>query len=699
MAKTFTEKQKEILARRLGYDGPMNMFEQFVQSDPAMERKYSTVMGKLMARKGTYVTKMQTGGTPQPTKPTAPTVTAAAVKEEPGQVVTTAGAPAAATTVAPTAAPAVTTVTPEAKAPAATVTTATAVPAVTTALKDVEAAQGTVSPGAQVTAAQVNPMDTAVAKVEAAQGTTRQVEGAPVRTLEAGEVIEGSAVDREAVDKAIDETKASAAQGEVTEDMTVQGQLSRLVTDFEAGNPPSWAAASLRNVTTQLAQRGLGVSSLAGQALIQATLEAAIPIAAQDAQVYKDMGIQNLNNRQQTAVLAAQQRAQFLGQEFDQAFQSRVINAATISSIANVNFEAKQQIALENARLAQTMDLANLNNRQAMVLATASQIATLETANLNNRQQAAVVNAQSFLQMDIANLNNRQQTTLFKSQEMINSILSDTAAENAAKQFNASSINQVNQFYDSLSSQVKQFNAAQTNAMSQFNTEQANAVTQFNATVQNQRDQFNAESRRIIDQSNAEWRRNISTANTAATNRANEINANSALQLTTAEYNNLWQKHRDDIEFAWKTGENVLDRENQLAMQVLQKQATIEAAEFQVEAAKYEALGALGATVLQDSSVMKAIGGTINDVFNVIRGLTGAGSKEALEYTGTFISAITGKETTWDPVLSPTGGNKWDNGWQYFTDPDGNNVTISDTGDYFLNGSIVWSPEQGRYID
>jgi hypothetical protein len=40
----------------------------------------------------------------------------------------------------------------------------------------------------------------------------------------------------------------------------------------------------------QLAQRGLGASSLAGQALIQATLEAAVPIAAQDAQVYRGHG-------------------------------------------------------------------------------------------------------------------------------------------------------------------------------------------------------------------------------------------------------------------------------------------------------------------------------------------------------------------------------------------------------------------------
>ena len=66
----------------------------------------------------------------------------------------------------------------------------------------------------------------------------------------------------------------------VTEEMTTQGQLNKLLTNFDAGNPPPWAAASMRGVTAQLAARGLGASSMAGQAIIQATLEAALPIAA-----------------------------------------------------------------------------------------------------------------------------------------------------------------------------------------------------------------------------------------------------------------------------------------------------------------------------------------------------------------------------------------------------------------------------------
>ena len=66
-------------------------------------------------------------------------------------------------------------------------------------------------------------------------------------------------------------------------------------------------------------------------------------------------------------MLSAQQRATFMGQEFDQAFQSRVQNSARIGDIANMNFTAEQQVQLENSRAANTMNLNNLSNSQAMV--------------------------------------------------------------------------------------------------------------------------------------------------------------------------------------------------------------------------------------------------------------------------------------------------------------------------------------------
>ena len=95
-------------------------------------------------------------------------------------------------------------------------------------------------------------------------------------------------------------------------------------------NPPAWAAGAIRGVQAVMQQRGLGASSIAGQALIQAAMESALPVAQADASVFAQFENQNLSNRQQRAMLAAQQRAQFIGIEFDQDFQARVQNAAKI---------------------------------------------------------------------------------------------------------------------------------------------------------------------------------------------------------------------------------------------------------------------------------------------------------------------------------------------------------------------------------
>ena len=73
------------------------------------------------------------------------------------------------------------------------------------------------------------------------------------------------------------------------------------------------------------------------------------------------------------------------------------------------------------------------------------------------------------------NLTNEQQTAMFKAQEQVNAILSDTAAQNAAKQFNATSQNQTDQFFSSMATQVSQFNTEQNNAMSRFNAGEVNA--------------------------------------------------------------------------------------------------------------------------------------------------------------------------------------------------------------------------------
>ena len=387
--------------------------------------------------------------------------------------------------------------------------------------------------------------DTAVSDLDAAQIDTAQtVKDAPTRKTETGEMISETPV--------VDQTRVAGVDAQA---VSAQDELSTLMAQFDDGKTPAWAAGSMRKAMQTLAARGLGASSLAGQAVIQAAMESALPIAQID-----------VSNKQQVALANAQQRAKFLQIEFDQAFQTKVMNAAKVSEIANMNFTAQQQVALENAKMAQTVDLSNLTNRQALVIAEAAQLSQLEMAGLSNLQQAQVANAQNFLQMDMANLNNAQQTELFKGQQNAQSLLTDTASKNASEQFNASSANQSAQFDANLSSQVSQFNTAQYNAMSQFNVNEENALNKFNAEVQNQRDFFNANNSLVVAQANAKWRQDTTTINTATQNQANFEFAKQVNGLSNKAIDQIWQRERDLMQFAVAQSESALERSTRLLL-------------------------------------------------------------------------------------------------------------------------------------
>ena len=480
-------------------------------------------------------------GDPTQTNIAAGTGQAGAVQ----QVTTTQAQPAAAAQAAPTT-------------PAAQVTASQAAPAVDTALQQQQAAQGQVSADAQMQAATADPTQASSLGLQAAQGQAATVQGAPTRQLETGELISGSAVDQQKVEDIYGDKPLEAA--------TVQDELSDLMQDFQGGKTPPWAAGAMRNANAMLAARGIGASSMAGMAVVQAAMEAALPIAQMDA-----------SNKQQVAMESARQRAQFLNMEFTQEFQTKVQNAAKISEIANMNFTADQQVALENARMAQTMNLANLDNRQAKVMADAATMSQMDMANLNNRQQAQVQNAQAFLQMDMANLSNEQQMNMFKAQERVNALMSDTAAENAAKQFNAASQNQTDQFFASLQTQVSQFNTEQNNAMARFNAGEANALGQFNASQANAREQFNATNHLVVAQANAQWAQSITTAENAANNQANRDAALAANNLTMTAYNNIVQRERDTLAWAWQSGENAAQRDANIAIAKINAEASASA--------------------------------------------------------------------------------------------------------------------------
>ena len=600
----FKPSGMEKIANAMGFQGNIKDFQKFLDDNPDRQSemmRYQDI-AREMAKGG--VIKMQEGGNPIP-NPAAPIADITAKRMDApalpkgAEVKPTLIRDEAGAYIPPTTGQ----LTGERKAgtffaetekadditqtPISTVEPEKVTPEVTDVVETLEAAQSNPDdPRLKITAAEQTK--SSVSDLKAAQGDAILIDNPVQREIQDGELISGVA-DAEKAAKFTEQIDAATATP--SEKATVRGQLAELTDGFDATNPPAWAAGAIRGVQAMMQQRGLGASSIAGQALIQAAMESALPIAQADASTQASFEAQNLSNRQQRAMLAAEQRARFMGQEFDQAFQARVQNSARIGDIANMNFTAEQQVQLENSRIANTMNLTNLSNKQAMLMAEAGALANLDMANLNNRQQAAVQNAQNFLQVDMANLSNRQQTDIFKTQQRVQSLFTDQAAENAARQFNASSQNQSDQFFANLANNVSQFNATQANAQNQYNAGQANTIARFNTELANQRDQFNAQNQTVIAQANAQWRRQIATADTAAINRANEINATNVLDISKTAYDNLWQYYSDAMEFAWESADNELDRINKISLARIQADSTITAAELKKDAANSQAVG------------------------------------------------------------------------------------------------------------
>ena len=399
---------------------------------------------------------------------------------------------------------------------------------------------------------------------------------------ELGETVDLDSIKGRA-DKAGEYTEAIQAEtASPSEKTSVAYQMGQLTDNFDAKNPPPWAAGALRGVMAQMSARGLSASSMTGQALVQAALESALPIASADAATQAKFESQNLSNKQARAMLAAEQRAEFLNLEFTQDFQARVTNAAKVSEVANLNFTAEQQIALENSRAANTMELANLTNEQAVVMGELAQIANLESTNLSNAQAAAKQNAEAFLELDMKEFDSTQANSVIKHQTAVQSILTDAAQENATEQFNATSENQGKQFITNLKSQVAMANTAQENAIKQTNAQletqasissaaeetrvavanaaEANAVKKYNMNVSEARETANAANAVVIAQANAVWRQNAETLDTAEQNSANKTYAQEITNLNNKAIDEIWQRERDVMDQVNENKESSKDR-------------------------------------------------------------------------------------------------------------------------------------------
>lgn len=204
---------------------------------------------------------------------------------------------------------------------------------------------------------------------------------------------------------------AKAVKGEVSAASTVQFQMEKLMKSFDDGTP-AWAAGALRKANAAMSARGLGNSSMAAAAIIQASLESAIPIAQQDAATFQAMDMENVRNEQAVALAnaAAAQNFELANLSNEQA--TRIQNSMNNANLQLKNLSNEQEAVLATAQFKAALLGQELDISANVAIANAARYAAVNDINLTNRQQTSILKSTQNLEVEMANLSNSQQTAL-----------------------------------------------------------------------------------------------------------------------------------------------------------------------------------------------------------------------------------------------------------------------------------------------
>ena len=298
----------------------------------------------------------------------------------------------------------------------------------------------------------------------------------------------------------------TAQTGTITSDATVQGQLAQMTADVEAGiaggatQMPTWARGAARLTEAAMLQRGMGQSSMMAEALAQGLLSAATPIAKADADTYKQMIFQNLNNRQQ----------------------------ATITNAQNY-----MQMDMANLSNNQQANLTNVQMRQATMLSdNAAQNAALQF-NAQSQQQSDQFFSNLASSIEVQNAQRSDAMNQFNVAEADKINALNVGNELAVDEANANRLNAIEQFNSSLKDARERFNVENQRVIDQSNITWRRNINTANTALENAANQTNAQN--ALNLSNfalsaawQEWRDEATWVNSAAENTLNR-NHNMAL--------------------------------------------------------------------------------------------------------------------------------------------------------------------------
>ena len=290
----------------------------------------------------------------------------------------------------------------------------------------------------------------------------------------------------------------TAQQGTIASDATVRGQLEGLQQQVQSAvatgqDLPAWALGAQKLVEANMAKRGMGASSMYAEALAQGVMQSAVPIAAADAQTYKEMIFQNLNNRQQAAV---------------------------------TNTAAYLQMDMSNLSNNQQANLQNLAARQATLFTDQSAQNAASQFNATSQNQVEEFFTNLSTQVETNNAQRADAMNTFESAEKNKIAALNANNETEVSRANAEREAAINQFNSSLTDNREKFNVENQRVIDQSNTQWRRQINTANTAATNAANQTNAQN--LLNMSNfalssmwQQWRDEATWTNEAAQNGLN----------------------------------------------------------------------------------------------------------------------------------------------------------------------------------
>ena len=250
------------------------------------------------------------------------------------------------------------------------------------------------------TAAEIGGIPTmAAATMQAVKGEERKVGVADMMSVVANvqpEITAAIAENPAEVKLALDEgadPKTIAAVAALPVEALVSTQMENLLAGMESGKTPLWAKPAVDAMNQQMAARGLSVSTVGRDALFNAIIQSALPMAQSNAQALQQRAQQNLSNEQQANLSTAQG-----------VMQIRMQNLANRQTVASQSAQMSQQIKVQQGTFNQQAVMTSADQRQQTELTNAQMAQQQAQQESAQRQQSIISELDVNSRMDLANL-------------------------------------------------------------------------------------------------------------------------------------------------------------------------------------------------------------------------------------------------------------------------------------------------------